>query len=646
MNTKLSPFSRWALDEERTADERYMIWLICESARLQEHWLLAATHPGRVIQMAPPHYQRELFYNPGLVPSYGAEETETAARMIPHLKKFPLTSVTGYETRPMRDAGALRWFPAMEELNLTMTELSDVSVLRELPELRVLALSSGELTDLSPLRECGGLRVLKLGLIGPGHPALAPPVHWLDASPLSELQALEELDIYPNAAVLRGMCFPKVGRATLVTGSVVQADCGFLPDMPALRQLKLDGVQSLQGIARFRELRSLEVAGPLRDWGDIAELPHLMCLEVNTHCGWPRNVAPLAAAPELRWVRFGGEMPRNYWPLAGAPKLCALEAHQAKAITLDVEAINAALTPWDKVFACTPPRVLPPLRFVSADPRAIPQPGPEPDPDYVDCPAVFLQELQWMYRRAMKMVDALVDEDGAMSGGYAPSGTCMHRHLQTGISSQAAADRLPEVIEALRQAMAASPHQWYFSFAICLTVPRHKWGPDRQQWWDKLQAGWRSEEDEEESLRKWQLQQKHIIESNFRKRTAEEEGEAPDPEDLEPPEEIRPRPYQPPVTVPADPDAQKEKDFALKPFDEQDQNDGDDDAEGGAAVDTDDDPPNWFLEDPNGHPLADSYRLYGALTLDTFYVWHNLLPTAEMLMGRGADETLMAPPKL
>ena len=92
-----------------------------------------------------------------------------------------------------------------------------------------------------------------------------------------------------------------------------------------------------------------------------------------------------------------------------------------------------------------------------------------------------------------------------------------------------------------------------------------------------------------------------------------------------------------PVANPADPADQKEKDFTLKPFDEQEQNDGDDIDDGGTSVDTDDDPPDWFLEDPEGHPLADSYRIFATLTFDAFYVWPNLAGTAESLMGRKVD---------
>ena len=266
-----------------------------------------------------------------------------------------------------------------------------------------------------------------------------------------------------------------------------------------------------------------------------------------------------------------------------------------------------------------------------------------PDTPHEDCqdsPVLFLRELSWMFRKATKAVDDLMGEDNASCRLSYPGSFTVQRVISTGISTIEAAQRLPEVLDALRRAMAESPHEWHFHFCISLKVPRHKWGPERQRWWDKLQDMQDDEEDTDESVRKWKLRQSHIIESNFLVRTAEEDGETPDPEDLRPPDEIRPEPYRPPVVITADPADEKEKDFALKPFDEQEQNDDDTDDDGATAVDTNDDPPVWFLDDYNGHPLADSYRLYALLTMDTFYVWPNCVGTAESLMGRKVDADL------
>ena len=641
MSAELSPFSRWALDDARTADERYTIWLLCESTRLQEHWLLSRENPGRIYRSTPHHYFKELFLNPGLIPAFTERDTETAAAMIPHLKKFPHILPIGHESRPIRDAGALRFFPALESVSLSISEVRDISFLEALPLLTAFSLHTGELDDLSPLRHCRGLRELSLGLSGTGYPAFAPPLHWVDASPLAALTALESLNYYPNAAVLEGLAFPALKTASLGTGSTVQPDCRFLPDMPAVRHLRLDGVQSLRGISRFPALRSLDISGPLRDWGDVAALPRLMCMEVSTGFGWPRDVTPLAAAPELRWICFAGEMPRNYWPLTAAPKLCEIEAPQSKTIQIEVQAINAALTPWDQIFATVPPRAVPPLRFVAADSRVIPRMPDTPHQDFVDSPVLFLRELWWMDRKAHGMVSRMLGDDDWRGSRSRPSGSNNQRSLHFAVATQAAADRLPEIIETLRQAMATSAHDWDFHFGIHLKVPRHQWGPERWRWFKEISSQW-EDEDEEGSHERWKLTQQHVIESNFRKRTAEAEGEEPDPDDLTPPQQIRPEAYLHTVPAVGDPDEEKEKDFALKPFDEQEQNDDDDDDDSSVKT-KEDEPPDWFLEDMDGHPLAESYRLYGMLTLDTFYIWPNLAATAESLMQRPVDETLPGP---
>src|SRR6187402_11494 len=89
MSTELSPFSRWALDDARTADERYMIWLLCDSAKLQEHRLITAAGGQNVLTRADWRYYRELYLNPGLIPSFSAADTERAVRIAPHLNAFP-----------------------------------------------------------------------------------------------------------------------------------------------------------------------------------------------------------------------------------------------------------------------------------------------------------------------------------------------------------------------------------------------------------------------------------------------------------------------------------------------------------------------------------------------------------------------------
>ena len=77
------------------------------------------------------------------------------------------------------------------------------------------------------------------------------------------------------------------------------------------------------------------------------------------------------------------------------------------------------------------------------------------------------------------------------------------------------------------------------------------------------------------------------------------------------------------------------------PAGQQDQNNDNDSDDGDIAADIDDDPPEWFLEDHEGHSLADSYKVYGFLTLDTFYTSTYTQAVAESLMHRRADEELL-----
>ena len=530
-------------------------------------------------------------------------------------------------------------------------------------------MSSGELEDLSPFRKCPNLRhlTLQFGSLGTQH--FTPPLYWVDASPLETLQQLKSLTMSPNPAILEGLKFPVLHKAEFSGGSCIQPDCDHLPEMPVLRLLTLDHVQSLRGIGRFAGLWHLKLAGPLRDFSDVEKLRELTCLDVNTHAGWPRKVAPLAALPELLWANFMGEVPRNYWPLAAAPKLCALQAHQAVAVQLEVQAINAALTSWDTIFATPTPRPLPPLRFVSveagADASVIPKCAEEPSAEYLAHPKLLHLELLWMYRKVIAAIQKVAGEDAPGRFCTMPQEGAWERGLSISLGTLESMNLFPEVLTAIREALALSPHKWRIQLCSDLRLSEREMSDQEKLWLKQVQDynkrqrdAWNDDDDE---IERYRQTKQHLMDTQFRLRVSEEEGEEPDPEEFEPPEILRPE--QPETrslvthtgdSLPTSGEEEDEEeedenlDFELKPFDEQETNsDSEDDAEDGSiAVVPDPDPPEDFWEDPYAHPLADSYRFYTTLTLDAIYHHGSNLATIMQVMRRKPDEVHYSPSKL
>ena len=654
MTASLSAFTRWALDDARTGDERYLIFLVCEACRMLEWQRLPVEEQRQRVRFhtVPHEYWKELYLNPLLMPEYDEEDTERAAALAVHLKKF--APETNYERRKIGEAGAvLRFFPALEELKLGYAAMQDVSFVEALPALRILRICSGALEDLGPLARCHSLRDLSLTLSGHGPPFLTPPVYWTDARPLGALRQLERLALSPNPAILEGLSFPELTCAELSGEHCIQPDCSVLPDMPKLRVLKLTGVQSLRGISRFPELRHLKIAGPLRDFGDISALRKIDCVEVDSAHGWPRDVAPLAALPELIWARFGGEMPRNYWPMAQAPKLCGLEAANAPVVQLEVEAVNATLRSWDEIFSLPEPRPRPPLRFVAVaiggDTSVLPKYLPEPEPDYLEHPKRFHLELLWMHRRVLDAVNRAAGIEDAIEvrSIYYPSEIHWERTVRLSLQRLEAARRLPAVIEALRETMGFSPNPWVFQITIGLRITELEMTEQQKMWLRQIEKRY-DRWDDERDVEKYIKTQQHLIETQFKLRQSQEDGEEPDPEDFVPPEEIRPESHRRPALTPASPaqDDEEKPDFTLKPFDEQEQNSGDDDDDdGNVKTAPPPDPPQSFWDDPYEHPLADSYRFYATLTFDTLYHHGHNLATLVQLLGREPDEYHPAPEK-
>ncbi len=654
MNSHLSPFTRWALDDARTLDERYLIFVICNSCRdLEWKQRTPAQQQGRKSGTMEWHQWKQYFLNPLLIPPFGEADTELAAAMAPRLKTF--SPMSGHEVRSLGDAGSvLAFFPALEEISLGHCKIRDISFLRSLPNLRKLCLSSGEISDYSPLASCVELRHLTLRLGAAGWNNFSPPHYWWDASPLAALTRLEHLEFSPNPAVLRGLSFPVLKTAIFSGAHCIQPDCNHLPDMPQLTRLEMDHVQSLDGVGRFPSVNWIKVGGPLRDFGDIHTLPRLTCLEVHSIEGWPRDVSPLNQCPALVWVMFEGEVPRNYWPLAQAPRLCEVCVPRTPSVSLEVQAVNAALHPWDDIFKAPAPRPVPPLRFIAVDRdgdrSVLPVSPVEPCAARVENGKLFERELLWMHHRVVAAAAKIAGPD--VVPAHPQSGTSTYsydRRISLHIERLEAVPCFPELLDAMRSALADSPHDWVIELYFNLRLTPLDMTDQQREWLRQIEEARHRWDDDDDRVKRYTLTRDHIRETEFRLRVSQEEGETPDPEDFVPPEELTEDDQGRRVLVPsgAAADDEDDPDFELKPFDEQEQNeDGDDDDGHTVATAPPPEPPEDFWEDPYAHPLADSYRFWATLTLGTFY--HHLggnLANVELLMRRPPDLYYPALPK-
>jgi hypothetical protein len=327
---------------------------------------------------------------------------------------------------------------------------------------------------------------------------------------------------------------------------------------------------------------------------------------------------------------------------------------QETSVALDVQAVHAVLRPWDEEFHLPELRPRGKLRFVAVsrggDTSVLPRAGSDmPGPDFLAHPRYFNLELVWMQRRVQEVMVRFGAYLETPKGDRQPGETHWDRNASVEIETIAALQRLPELLEALREAMAASPHAWLFHIYVNLRISKLELTGQQQKWLEEMEA--RSRDwDEEADHQRWRRTQQHIIETQFLLRTSREEGETPNPEDFEPPEEIRPDDEAPGTLVPAGPaaggdapDGEDQPDFALKPFDEQEQDSGDGDEGNPVQTAPAPEPPASFLEDPYAHPLADSYRFWAFLTFDTFYYHGNNLGTVLQLMDREPDEYYPAP---
>lgn len=602
-------FFRWALDDARTREERFTTELLVEEG--VRFWF-ARHQPGKGEPWeVTSERDRQRALNPAYEPSYSKASLERAVERLAEIKEWsPCSSLHHY---PIRDLKVLRWLPMLETVKAG-SEADDLSPLADLPRLRVLHLGYPKCGDLRPLARCRELRELSVSLGS----------RWPEVAGLEELQQLESFSLGGNLFALpAGLVWPRVVRGELHCSPLAMRTMRDFPCFPACRFLKLSGVDRLEGIERFPRLLNLTLTGPVRDFAPLAALPELTCLNFNG--AEPFDVTPLNRVPRLHFVSFAGEQsyglakqpPRDYAPLGEAPMLREVIVTGCAPVEAEVGTLNALLTPWDDLFLAQTPRPLPPLRMVVVPylklPR-FPESSREPDePEPVD-EGLRECEGRWAERFLTKLITARIgNPDWGTAGASGAS-----RTLSVVIECFEVVERLPEILEVMREAMSRLRGYHGGYFRISLKVPPLEWTAAQKQ----LQKQFDDEQQEADYQRRRREEQEYL--DRLHRYQLLKEGGA----------QVKPEQFAAPTPTPPPP----------APWEREDEDEDEDDASFGdlAVKKKPDPPPSWF---DNEHPLAEEYYLWGALTLSEAWFSSHSRDLAIYLMRRQPDLEIPEEPK-
>lgn len=582
-------FIQWALAGDRTVEERYTTELLVEQGVgwwNSNHKIYTHLDINTRIER-----NRQRALNPAYEPCYTAEDVRKATETWPGAKFISFWG--GPDDRPIRNLSVLRFFTQVESVQISASEAPDASVFSLLPNLRTLTFGSSHCEDFGPIGRCAQLRELALTL---GASWGRMRSHWPAVAGLEQLVELENLTLNGNLlAFAPGVTWPKVRQATLTCEPLAARSVRDLPQVPACEFLTLKGAERLDGIEAFSRLRNLALLSDVQDFTPLAALQHL----TSFTCGGfePLDVSPLARLPKLAVIKFNANYkytvnaikPRDFSPLTDAAALRELHVENCPPVVEEVRTLNAVLQPWDDEFLAPEPRALPtPFKFVlgpwnqSPDARRPVQLAPADN----GLPDVGLRKAEgnWVQRFVTKLIDRKL---GARDWGTATA-EAEHRIFTVTIESYAVVEKLPLVLDVMREAMTRLRDDYVGTIMIALKV--HAPEPTEAQ--RALEEKRHDEEDEAEyKLRR--KEQEELLERLHRYELNKQLGVKINPEDFVP-----------------EPLASSE------PLESKEAEDDDADDDGsGVEVAVEEDEDCELILDDDDHPLADKYRLFGHVNL-------------------------------
>ena len=494
-------------------------------------------------------------------------------------------------------------------------EAADISPLATLPALRKLMLgfpgsefSNSACRDFTPLARCVHLRKLILGF----------NFTWPDLTGLDSLPELETLELSGNLlAMPNGASFPRVREGKLYCMPLAARDVAALPQLPACEFLFLSGAERLDGIERMPHLRNLTLSGPFESFAPLTALQELTCLTVTATDHrhpkrQPRDVSPLVRLPRLHYFKIGPDhildLPRDYSPLVEAPALRELIVQSCPPVAVEVAALNAGLPPCDDLYLAPEPRPIPPLHMIVTPHGRGPSREEHRAPGEAGLIDRGLRECEgrWVGRFVQNLVSERIGHTDWGTAGAAG----LSRSLWVEIESFEVVEKLPEILDATREAIARLLHDYHASFMICLRAPPPPPTPAQQQ----------LEEQFQHEQERWDFEQRkrdheEYLERLHRLELKKEEGAEIKPEEFSPSERA---PYPPP------------------PWERESDDDDEEEGSGNFVVKKKPEPPPNRWDDD--HPLADNYRLLGELTLEKVWFRPHHRALAVHLMRREPDE--------
>lgn len=585
-------FITWALSPDRTIEEAYLAERIVENGIVAwrakrkdyrfENWE-ASKERARARRLNPAHRLR-----------LGEENVKKTAEMLPEMKRLDLAC---HDDRPVRDLSGLRFFPALDSLNISFNEIKDISPIASLSRLTELHVADSVTEDFRPLSRCTTLRFLVLRINQP----------WPILTGLENLSQVETFHYYGNLLPLEDVPI-LAGVKTCVLEvayplNLPPRNCHRLPAMPALQSLDLSTVHRLDGIGRWSTLHYLKVEGKFTDLTPITECRALTSLTLKGNV--TRDLSPLVLLPKLRHLTVEGEHPQDYSVLAEAPLLHEVTAKGCDINKMELGALHAGFSPWSDEFAAPEPRPLKPLRFLIVPHKDLTKESPR---GQGNDPTGGLSGFEglWFKRLLRRRIAEALDHPkwgqvNTWGAGFA----------YITVASFEAAECLPEIVRVTREAIASARHVWHVFFFVDLDAEWERDDETDPELSKALQRQRQKQEDADGHIRmeKRRREHKEFLERLHRLRLLEQDGRKIEPDQF------------------AAPDAPE-----IEPEQEEDEEDVD---LGDVLVKQ----RKPKAPEPRGsHPLAKVLYMMGTITEDVVMIYDDNRLGAVQLMGREPDE--------
>lgn len=586
-------FGAWALSPDRTIEEAYF------AERAVDECLAIWDRDHKIYKALDWESLRERARARKLNPAHRVRIPEQSLKKaLEVLSSVKRLNFECHDDRPVRDISGLKFFPQLEELHFGWTEISDLSPVSQLKQLRVLWITDHEVEDLRPMTACTEMRTVYLRI---GQP-------WPTITGFDNLVQLENFNWYGNLIVLEEIsALPSVRLAKLETcygASLPLRDCRRLPEMPALEILELENVHRLDGIERWSRLRNLTVGGLFRDLTPLINAKGVTHLTIKGNL--TRDLSPLVRLPELRHLKVCGDHPQDYSVLSDAPKLHGVDADGCDINKLELNTLQAILTPWEEEFKLEKPRPLAPLRMLVRKHEDIPKGARVQGLKVWDGdPAMAASEARWFAEVLSKRISrGIKNRKWGEVDSFAAGGAHMR------VLSLEAAELLPDIVRLTREVMATTRYPWQIFFSVDLNG---EWLHDetRKDIEDavELQRHIQDEIDSHLEYLRRSKEHKEFLERQHRLRLIEQDGGKVEPEKFAAPESK-------PIEMPEN----KEEDV-----------------DAGSVLETQR-RSEVFEEEEREHPLAEALYTSGVITEDTVYLIERFSAAGIHLMNRAPDK--------